>query len=240
MTDTNSTDLAVTGGSGAMFDRIAHRYDLLNRMISFGLDRRWRTKLLRALGDLGEGDEVLDVATGTADVALDIARRIENVQVTGLDPSVGMLKVGREKVARASLNARISLVEGDAQAMPFEDDRFAASCISFGIRNVPDRLLGLREMVRVTRPGGRVVVLELSEPRRGLMAPFARFHIHTVVPFVGSLLSGDREYRYLAQSIAEFPPAEEFRQRMSEAGLVKVFASPMIFGVAYLYVGTVP
>jgi demethylmenaquinone methyltransferase/2-methoxy-6-polyprenyl-1,4-benzoquinol methylase len=222
-----------------MFDRIAHRYDLLNRLISFGLDRGWRRKLLRALGDPPPGSSVLDVATGTADVALDIAKEFEGVSVIGLDPSTEMLRFGRKKTAEDQLDARVELIEGDAQAMPFDDDQFAASCISFGIRNVPDRLKGLSEMARVTEPGGKVVVLELSEPRSGLMAPFARFHIHYVVPFVGSLLSGDKEYKYLAQSIQEFPPADEFGEMMEQAGLTQIEIQPMIFGVAHLYVGTV-
>lgn len=239
MSHKEATDIAVQGGSGQMFDRIAHRYDLLNRLISFGLDRGWRRKLLRALGTLSPGDQVLDVATGTADVALDIVQAFGGVTVIGLDPSTGMLRFGQEKIVEASLEDRVTLVEGDAQQMPFADGQFAAACVSFGIRNVPDRLLGLREMTRVTRSGGKVVVLELSEPRSGLMAPFARFHIHKVVPFVGSLLSGDSEYRYLAKSISQFPPADEFQAMMGQAGLADVTKEAMIFGVAHLYVGTV-
>lgn len=237
------TDLATlrasgVDGSGAMFDRIARRYDLLNRVLSMGLDRLWRARMVRALG-VSEG-RVLDVATGTADVALDIARRLPETTMTGLDPSVGMLEVGREKVAARGLNHRIELIEGDAQAMPFDDDVFDAACVSFGIRNVPDRARGLGEMARVTRPGGKVCVLELGEPRRGLIAPFARFYVHHVVPRIGALLSGDKEYRYLQRSIAAFPAPEAFSDLMRGAGLVEVTVRPMNFGVAHLYVGTVP
>ncbi|MCB9730635.1 MAG: class I SAM-dependent methyltransferase [Deltaproteobacteria bacterium] len=223
-----------------MFDRIARRYDLMNRLLSFGLDRRWRRHLLDALGEVAPGDALLDVATGTADVALAMAARFEGAEVVGLDPSYGMLAVGREKIARRGMDARVSLVAGDAQALPFPDGRFAATAIAFGIRNVPDRLRALREFARVTRPGGRVVVLELSEPRRGALAPLARFHVHRVVPWLGSLLSGAREYRYLQQSIAAFPPAESFAALMAEAGLEVRSVRRETLGTAHLYTAQVP
>lgn len=231
----NTTLVDGADGSGGMFDRIAPRYDLLNRLMSFGIDRRWRRRLLDAMPTRGP---LLDVATGTADVALALARRSPEVDVIGLDPSAGMLAVGREKIARARLDHRVALVEADAQRMPFDPDRFAGSCIAFGIRNVPDRLQGLREMARVTRPGGPVVVLELSEPRGGPMAALARLHVHHVVPRLGAWLSGDREYRYLQASIAAFPPAEEFAALMETAGLRDVVAHRLTFGTAHLYIGT--
>lgn len=234
-----TSNLPATNGSGQMFDRIAEKYDLLNRLISFGLDISWRKKLLKAINVDGTS-QLLDVATGTADVAIDAVRTFPGLQATGLDPSVGMLGVGQRKINDAGLQDAITLVEGDALAMPFEDDRFHASCVSFGIRNFPDRLQGLREMTRCIKPGGRVVVLELSEPRKGFTAPFARLHIHRIVPFVGSLLSGDKEYAYLAKSIAAFPAPDDFAALMREAGLQDVRYEPMTFGVAHLYVGTKP
>ena len=179
------------------------------------------------------------MASGTADVALAIANKIKGIKVIGLDPSSGMLEVGKQKVERIGLSSDIDLIVGDAQNMPFEDDVFAASCISFGIRNVPDRLLGLKEMTRTTRPGGRVVILELSEPQGGLLSPFARFHIHHLVPWLGSLLSGSKEYRYLQASIAAFPAPQAFAGLMAEAGLKNIEVHPMTFGVAHLYVGHV-
>src|SRR5690606_39611318 len=130
------------------------------------------------------------------------------------------------------------LQEGDAESLPFPDNSFDGTTIAFGIRNVPDRLQGLKEMARVTRPGGRIAILELSEPRGGLMAPLARFHVHTFVPWVGSLLSGKKEYRYLQESIEAFPPASEFAETMKLAGLDIVSVSPLTFGVAHLYVAT--
>lgn len=226
-------------GSGAMFDRIAERYDVMNRLMSFGLDLRWRKKLLHAL-KLAPGHHLLDVATGTADVALDACKTVENLRVTGLDPSAGMLGVGQRKVIENQRDTQIDLVEGDALDMPFDDNTFDSSCVSFGIRNFPDRLQGLREMTRCVKPGGVVAVLELSEPRGGLLSPFTRFHIHKVVPVLGALLSGDKEYAYLAKSIQAFPPAPEFAKLMKEAGLVDVHFTPMTFRVAHLYVGTKP
>lgn len=240
---TSETALATTrDGSGAMFDKIAARYDLLNRLMSFGLDAAWRRRLVRSLlpeapgNSGGSGIEFLDVATGTADVALSIAKHYPSSRVTGLDPSTAMLEVGESKVKSRALSDRIELVEGDAQALPFEDHRFAASCISFGIRNVPDRMKGLREMKRVTRPGGRVLVLELNEPERGLLAPLAKLHVHHVVPRLGAWLSGAKEYRYLQRSIAAFPAPEAFATMMEEAGLEVESTVSLGFGSAHLFV----
>jgi demethylmenaquinone methyltransferase/2-methoxy-6-polyprenyl-1,4-benzoquinol methylase len=218
-----------------MFDGIAARYDLVNRVISLGIDQSWRRKTVRAL-ELAPGARVLDLATGTADLALEVARSSADVRVVGVDPSARMLEVGREKVRRAGLEQRIELVQGDAQELPFEGGHFDGVCMAFGIRNVPDRARALREMARVTRPGGRVAILELSEPRRGVLGPLARFHVHTVVPAVGALLSGAREYSYLQRSIAAFPDAPEFAEMMRSAGLDVLSVSPLTFGVCHLYV----
>ncbi len=226
-------------GSGEMFDRIAHRYDLLNRVLSLGIDQRWRRRTVRALA-LDGSARVLDLATGTADLALLIARQGPDVRVVGLDPAERMLAVGREKTTRAGLDDRVELITGDAQTLPFPDDAFDGVTIAFGIRNVPDRVRALREMRRVTRPGGRVAVLELSEPRGGLISRIARFHVHRLVPWIGGLLSGAREYGYLQQSIAAFPPAEEFAGTMEDAGLEMVRIERMILGVCHLYVAERP
>jgi demethylmenaquinone methyltransferase / 2-methoxy-6-polyprenyl-1,4-benzoquinol methylase len=222
-------------GSGAMFDRIASRYDLVNRVISLGIDQSWRRKTVRAL-QLGIGQRVLDLATGTADLAIQVARTEPTLHVVGLDPSSKMLDVGRAKVARAALAGRVELVQGDAQELPFEAGSFHSVCIAFGIRNVPDRGKALREMARVTRPGGRIAILELSEPRSGVLGVLARFHIHSVVPYVGALLSGVKEYQYLQRSIAAFPPADEFSALMKACDLDVLGVHPLTFGVCHLYV----
>ena len=224
-------------GSGAMFDAIAPRYDLLNRLLSLGIDQSWRARAVAAL-QIPESGRVLDLATGTADLALRILRHAPSAEVVGLDPSPKMLEAGRSKIEQAGLGARIELVLGDAEALPFAAQSFDGVSIAFGIRNVPDRARALSEMRRVTRPGGRVVVLELSEPR-GFLSGLAKFHVHTVVPNLGALLSGAREYRYLEQSIAAFPSPEVFGELMREAGLQVLEIAPLTFGVCHLYVAGV-
>jgi demethylmenaquinone methyltransferase/2-methoxy-6-polyprenyl-1,4-benzoquinol methylase len=220
-----------------MFDGIARRYDLLNRIISLGLDQRWRKKTVRCL-ELQPGQRLLDLATGTGDLAIQVARRHPEVDVVGLDPSAGMLEVARKKCERKQLTARIELVTGDAQELPYEAASFDAVTMGFGIRNVPDRLRALREIARVVKPGGRVGILELSEPRGGLMGRLARLHVHVIVPRLGALLSGSKEYRYLQQSVAAFPPAAEFVDMMAEAG-IRAQARPLAFGACHLYAGEV-
>lgn len=230
---------AVSGGTGEMFDAIAGRYDLLNRIISLGQDPYWRKRAVKALR-IKPGDHILDVATGTGDVALTIAQVHPLASVQGVDPSANMIEVGQQKVIDRELERRVTLEIGDGQALPYEDDSFDGAIVSFGIRNFPDRLQGLREMCRVTRPGRHVVILELSEPRKGVMAVAARTYIHHVVPRIGSALSGKKEYRYLQESIAAFPEADQFLALMREAGLESVKVSPLSFGAVNLFVGRVP
>jgi demethylmenaquinone methyltransferase / 2-methoxy-6-polyprenyl-1,4-benzoquinol methylase len=226
------------GGSGEMFDAIAPRYDLLNRLLSLGIDQRWRRLLVQSL-QLGPGARVLDHATGTADLALMIARSGPAVHVLGLDPSSEMLRIGSAKVAAAGLSERVELRRGDAERLEgVASASFDGVSMAFGIRNVRDRASALREFARVTRPGGRVAILELSEPRGGLLGPLARWHVHSVVPWLGALLSGAREYRYLQASIAAFPPPGEFAQLMEQSGLSVQLIQPLTFGVCHLYVGT--
>ena len=221
----------VPQGSGRMFDGIAARYDFLNRAMSLGIDRRWRRKMIRSL-DLNPGMRLLDLATGTADVAILAAR--EGAIVTGIDPSTKMLEIGREKVARETL--AVTLQDGVAEELPFAAESFERITIAFGIRNVPDRPKALREMLRVCAPAGRLAILELTEPRGGFIAPFARFHVHEVIPRLGGLLSGSKEYRYLQQSIAAFPAAKAFAETMRECGWIVKRVEPLTFGTSHLFV----
>ncbi len=237
-------------GSGQMFDKIAARYDTLNRVLSLGLDQRWRRRVVRALGLdaksrakqgewYGERPRVLDVATGTGDLAIEIARACPGATVVGLDPSPGMLGVAQRKLEKRALTDRVSLVVGDAQALPHANCEIDAATIAFGIRNVPDRAKALRELARVVRPGGRIAVLELNEPRdKGLFAAAARIHTHHVVPRLGAWLSGAREYKYLQSSVAAFPPPHEFADLMRASGLAVLEVTPLTFGVCTLYVAT--
>ncbi len=224
------------GGDGVFFDAIAERYDLLNRILSLGLDHRWRRRTVEAL-QLKEGSRILDLATGTADLAIAAAKTRDDISVTGVDPSVEMLAIGRQKVNEEGITDRVNLLEGDGQNLQLGDDEFDGAAVCFGIRNFPDRLQGLKEMARVTRNGAPVVILELSEPRKGPMAAMSRLYVRQIVPRVGSLLSGQKEYRYLQESIAAFPPAEDFLALMVEAGLKDVSVEPLTFGVVNLFVG---
>jgi len=224
-------------GSGAMFDGIAARYDLLNRILSLGIDQRWRARQIEAI-EARPGHRVLDLATGTGDVGLLLLDRTPGVEVVGLDPSARMLDVARGKVAGRGLSDRMTLTQGDAERLPFPDASFDGIVMAFGIRNVPDRAAALREMARVVRPGGRISILELSEPRSGILGPLARFHVHQVVPRVGALLSGASEYGYLQASIAAFPPPAEFASLMRASGLDVLGVEPMTFGVVCLYIAT--
>lgn len=224
-------------GTGEMFDRIAARYDLLNRLMSLGMDRSWRDKAARAL-DLDVNRRILDLATGTADLALEVAAHDKSIEVIGLDPSRQMLACGQQKVDASVVANQIRLVEGDAQALPFEDRSFDGVCMAFGIRNVPDREQALREMARVVRPNGRICILELSEPQGHALGALARFYVHKVVPWLGSVLSGEREYRYLQRSIAAFPPAQDFAEVMNRCGLRVLEVRSLGFGACNLYVAT--
>jgi len=239
-------------GSGEMFDKIAARYDTLNRVLSLGLDQRWRRKVVRALGLdeksrkksaqglwYGERPRVLDVATGTGDLAIEIARACPGATVVGIDPSPGMLGVAERKIAKKGLSDRVRVEVGDAQVLPQQNCEIDAATIAFGIRNVPDRGKALRELARVVRPGGRICVLELNEPReKGMFAAAARIHTHHVVPRLGAWLSGAREYRYLQASVAAFPPPAEFADLMRASGLDVLEVRPLTFGVCTLYLAT--
>ena len=225
-------------GSGEMFDAIAPRYDLLNRLLSLGIDQRWRQRLVRRL-ELQPNARVLDHATGTGDLALRIARAEPTASVVGMDPSRAMLDIARSKIESAGLAPRIEVRQGDAERLDgVRSGEFDAVSMAFGIRNVRDRERALREMARVTRSGGRIAILELSEPDRGLLSPVARWHVHRMVPWLGGLLSGSREYRYLQQSIAAFPAPNVFRALMESSGIRVLHLERLTFGVCHLYVGT--
>jgi demethylmenaquinone methyltransferase/2-methoxy-6-polyprenyl-1,4-benzoquinol methylase len=223
-------------GSGGMFDAIAARYDLLNRLLSLGIDQGWRHRTAGELGETGVS-RILDLATGTGDLAIQIAAKYPTARIEAVDPSARMLDVARKKMNARGLLDRINLEIGVAEKLPYPDRHFDAVSIAFGIRNVPDRLRALAEMARVTRSGGRIAILELSEPQSGFLGPLARFHVHTVVPWLGGLLSGSREYQYLQRSIAAFPPPTEFARMMEQAGLQVLRVAPLTFGVCHLYVG---
>lgn len=223
-----------------MFDSIAPRYDFLNRLLSLGIDRRWRTYAVRQLR-VPEGGLVLDVATGTGDVALEIASHTpESVRIVGEDFTRGMLTVCKEKIEASAFRNRIFLVNAPCEAMPHPDRIFDGVTIAFGIRNVVDRMTGLREMFRVLKPGGRVVILEFSSPRNRLIKPLYQFYFRRVLPCLGGLFSRRSAYQYLPDSVQEFPDQETFKALMNEAGFSDLCHVDLTFGIATVYVGVRP
>ncbi len=220
-----------------MFDTIAPRYDFLNRLLSLGIDQRWRRFAVRQIRCSATG-RVLDVATGTGDVALAIAAATPaTVTVTGIDFSPQMVGLGVEKVTSSPYAGRITLQVAPCEAIPFADDTFDSATIAFGIRNVVDRLSGLTEMCRVLKPGGRVVILEFSNPRSRLFKALYNFYFLRVLPVIGGLFSTFSAYKYLPDSVLEFPPQEEFKRTMAEAGFRNVVHHDLTFGIATVYVG---
>jgi len=223
-----------------MFDRIARPYDAMNRVMTAGLDRRWRTLAADATG-VGAGASVLDCCCGTADLTLELARRVgPGGEVIGVDFAERMLERGRAKIARKGTD-QATLLNGDALSLPFPDDRFAAATVAFGIRNVADLDRGLGELVRVVRPGGKVVCLEITTPERGLAARFHRLWFDRMVPAAGRAIdSGSSAYTYLPASVRRFPGPAALAERMYAAGLEDVRYRLLGGGIVALHVGGVP
>ena len=223
-----------------MFDAIAPRYDLLNRVLSFGIDRYWRWRAVRLLSD-EQPTRVLDVATGTADLAIRAERMLHPREVVGIDLSAEMLAYGRNKIEEQGLSSRISLVQGDAADLPFDDDAFDAALVAFGVRNFEDLGAGLRGIGRVLRPGGRLVVLEFSQPQAVPIKQLYGWYSRHVLPRIGGALSPDQgAYEYLPNSVAAFPSGPDFLTRMEASGFANLHWTPLTFGIASLYHGTVP
>lgn len=224
----------------AMFDEVAPRYDLLNRILSVGIDRYWRSRAVRLLHDDNPG-RVLDVATGTADLAIKIQQVLQPRETVGVDLSTEMLRLGREKVERKGLSSRVSLEEADAADLPYDDGSFDAALVAFGVRNFEDLDAGLGEIGRVLRPRGSLVVLEFSRPRAFPVKQLYSFYSRHVLPRIGGLLSPNQgAYEYLPDSVAAFPDGSDFLQRMEGAGFTELEWIPLTFGIASLYRGRVP
>jgi demethylmenaquinone methyltransferase/2-methoxy-6-polyprenyl-1,4-benzoquinol methylase len=221
-----------------MFDAISPKYDLLNRLFSMGIDQGWRRKVVRMLGEEPVG-HLLDVATGTADLA--ILGSLKARQVTGADISEGMLKLGREKVARRGLADRVTLVQANSEQLPFPDATFDAVTVAFGVRNFEHLEQGVKDMVRVLRPGGRIFILEFSKPAKAPFKQLFRFYFHRVMPTVGKAISKDSAaYAYLPKSVDAFPEGAAFEDLMRAAGLGEVRSFALTGGIATLYRGRRP
>jgi demethylmenaquinone methyltransferase/2-methoxy-6-polyprenyl-1,4-benzoquinol methylase len=225
--------------SPRMFDRIAPRYDLLNRLLSMRRDVSWRRQLADRLPDR-PGLALLDVATGTADVLLTALGRRDNItRAIGLDPSGNMLQLGRRKIEEQGFGDTVSFVRGDAEAMPFPDNSFDVLTIAFGIRNVPRLTRGLAEMCRVLKPGGTALILEFSLPASRLLRKVYLIYFRYLLPRLGALISGDRgAYRYLNRTVEDFPYGQAFGELMTSAGFSNVSIQPLTFGIASIYSGT--
>ena len=223
----------------AMFDAIAGRYDLLNHLLSGGLDRWWRARAVRALRLTG-GETVLDLCTGTADLAVALSRRRAGAgRVVGIDFAARMLERAARKIGARGLRGRVGLVRGDAMRVPLPDASVDAAAIAFGIRNVEEPRRALAELHRVVRPAGRIAVLEFGMPTAPGLGPLYRWYFRRVLPRVGRAVSRHGgAYAYLPASVGAFPSGEGFRESLAEAGFVDTAAVRMLAGVVYLYVGT--
>lgn len=223
-----------------MFGEIAPRYDFLNHVLSCGIDKRWRKRVVRTLDPPADA-KILDVCTGTGDLALDFWRR-RGVAVTGCDFCEEMLEIGRKKVEKAGAGEKIELRFADAMNLPFGDDAYDFVTVAFGLRNIQDPQRGLAEMVRVCRPGGMVAVLEFSTPTMFPIRQLYRFYFRRILPRVGQLVARNRfdAYHYLPASVSEFPQGEQLTQMMENAGLTQTAFRPLTFGIATLYTGVKP
>lgn len=223
----------------SMFDRIAPRYDLLNRLLSAGTDVRWRRAAADALG-LRAPARVLDLCTGTADLLIEVLGRDARHRGLGVDLSHAMLSRGGSKLRRRGLDGRAGLASGDAERLPLGDACCDAATVAFGIRNVSDPGRALRELRRVLRPGAPLVVLEFALPR-GPLGALYRFYFGRLLPRVGALFSGDAgAYRYLPESVARFPSPEAFGALLAEAGFERVTRAPLSLGIAWIHRGEAP
>ena len=224
-----------------MFGAIAPSYDLLNHLLSLNVDRYWRWRTTKLVPPINT-DPILDVCTGTGDLALAYARASgHQVPIMATDFCPEMLVPAREKARRAQARS-ITFLEADTQRLPFADNLFQITTVAFGLRNVTDTDRGIAEMVRVTRPGGRVAILEFSRPRHRILGGLYQFYFRRVLPLVGQMISRskDNAYRYLPASVQEFPDGEALAQRLRGHGLAEVRFHPFTFGIATLYIGVKP
>jgi demethylmenaquinone methyltransferase/2-methoxy-6-polyprenyl-1,4-benzoquinol methylase len=222
-----------------MFSRIASRYDLLNHVLSLGLDIGWRKKVAKETVK-SRCRRILDVCTGTGDMAIELCRFWKGAaQVEGLDFSRELIELGRQKVRKANLDERIAFREGNAEKLPFENDRFDAVTITFGLRNVNNRIKALNEFYRVTAPGGCFVCLEFSQPTNPILKKAYSFYLFNIVPFVSKVLGSDpAAYRYLGNTIKDFPSRAELAKLLESAGWKEVSCRKLAGGVVAIHRGT--
>ena len=220
-----------------MFDNIAHRYDFLNRFLSAGIDIQWRKEAIRQLKE-NHPQKILDVATGTADVAILAAQILKPQQIIGIDISDGMLALGRKKIQQLRLEDHIELLNGDSETINFEDASFDAVTVAFGVRNFQHLEKGLKEIRRVLKPGGKLVVLEFSKPKAFGIKQVYNVYMNIVAPGIGKIFSKNRNaYKYLDESIKKFPEGENFTTILDNLGYTNTYCKPLSFGICSLYCG---
>ncbi len=221
-----------------MFDNIAFRYDFLNRFLSAGIDVTWRKNAIKQLRDIAP-KKILDVATGTADVAIMATGILRPDKIIGIDISDGMLDFGRKKIDKLGLGSTIELVNGDSETIKFDDNSFDAVTVAFGVRNFEHLEKGLSEIKRVLRPGGKLVVLEFSKPKAPVVKQVYNVYMKIVAPGMGRLFSKNRNaYKYLDESIKKFPEGKNFTQILDNLGYRNTYCKPQSLGICSIYCGT--
>ena len=220
-----------------MFDNISHKYDFLNHFLSLGIDIRWRKKAVKQLTEI-QPKLMLDIATGTGDFAIEALNKLNPDKIIGVDISEGMLSVGREKLKKKKLDDKIELLSGDSENLPFEDNKFDAIIVAFGVRNFENLEKGLAEMYRVLRPGGKVVVLEFSKPKRFPFKQLYNFYFKNILPTLGKTISKDNSaYTYLPESVRSFPDGNAFTSILDKLGFNKTECKPLTLGISSIYTG---
>ena len=222
-----------------MFNDIAPTYDKLNHILSLNVDKSWRRKAVRRLKKSLTGVEIpliLDVACGTADSTIKIAKKIENAKVFGIDISTKMLEIGKEKAEKKGLSDRISFSISKAESIDFKDDTFDAALVAFGVRNFSDREKGLKEILRVLKPNGTLIILELSEPQNVIVRWFYNLYFKNILPLIGKRVSGNANaYRYLQQTVEKFPMPNEFMAMLSDSGYKELKHKALSCGLCRIY-----
>ena len=218
-----------------MFDGIAGKYDFLNHFLSLGIDKGWRKKAIREIAAINPVN-ILDVATGTGDLAIAASNTITGAKIIGVDISEGMLDVGRKKIVALNLDKSITLQTGDSEALPFKDASFDAITCAYGVRNFEHLEAGLRDMQRVLRPGGKIAILEFSHPKKFPVKQFYKFYFRYILPTLGKLVSKhSRAYTYLPESVMAFPEGSVFCETLTLCGFKEARARPLTFGITTLY-----
>lgn len=217
-----------------MFDNISEKYDLLNRILSMGIDVSWRKKVVKSV-QKENPSTILDIATGTGDLAIAMARATP-AKITGFDLSAGMLEVGKKKVAEENLGDRIEMIQGDAENMPFADDSFDVITVAFGVRNFENLEKGLNEIYRVLKPSGKFIILEFSQPQSFPMKQLYAFYSKAILPKIGKKISKDQSaYTYLPDSVKAFPYGEEMKKILKKSKFVEPYDKKLTFGIASIY-----